>query len=191
MPLARSRKLRAAPAAMLHSIDASERRLAVADCTDAEVLFAQLQRECDVGVRHAIFTRLGSLADTEVAERLVSFLGSEEVAQRNDAILALRRCGVSAVPALRGALRSPDPDVRIFGANALEGIPAPSSRALLIDLLAQEGDANVCLAAVEALAQIGTSADVPSLTALRDRFPGEPGLGFAVALALDTIGEGM
>lgn len=191
MPLARSRKPRAAPAATLQTIDAGERRLAVADCTEAEPLLEQLQRECDAGVRHAIFTRLGSLADAKVAERLVTFLGSEEVAQRNDAILALRRCGVSALPALEVALRSPDPDVRIFCANALEGIPVPSSRALLSDLLAQEGDANVCLAAVEALSQIGTSADASSLRALLDRFPSEPGLGFAVALALDTIGEGL
>ena len=190
MPFARPSRPRGAPSAELDSANPSDRRLAVADCVDAESLLAHLRRDADVGVRHAIFTRLGVLAGPDVAAQLVAILGSEDVALRNDAILALRWCGESAVRALEGALGSPDPDVRIFAANALEGISVPSARALLTTLLAHEPDANVCLGAVEALAQIGTLADAPALAALCARFPDEPGLGFAVALALDAIGEG-
>jgi HEAT repeat protein len=190
MPLTRPSRPRAAAAAALDSDDPAERRLAVADCREAGALFAHLPREADAGVRHAILTRLGALSGPGEAERLVGLLASEDVALRNDAILALRRCGAVAVPALAGALQSCDPDIRIFAANALEGIAAPDARALLTDLLAREADANVCLAAVEALAQIGTPADAAALDALRARFPAEPGLGFAVALALDSIGDG-
>lgn len=137
-----------------------------------------------------MLTRLGMLSGPRVAVQLVSMLASEDVALRNDANLALRRCRGVAVPALAIALQSADPDVQIFSANALEGIFTPSALALLTDLLTREADANVCLAAVEALAQMGAPADAAAFADLCTRFPGEPGLGFAVALALDTIGAG-
>lgn len=189
MPLARPSKPRFTPVPALDSVDPGERRLAVADSMEADCLFARLGTEEDAGVRHAIFTRLGALGEAAVAVRLVAILASDDAALRNDAILALRRCGEAALPALGAALESVNPDVRIFAANALEGIATPAARGLLIALLDQEGDANVCLAAVEAMAHIGAPNDVAALAALRGRFADEPGLGFAVALAIDAIGE--
>lgn len=190
MPFTRASKPQGKPAAELDSTAPADRRLAVADCTEVQPLVMRLQVESDAGVRHAILTRLGALSGAEVAAQLVGMLASEDVLLRNDAILALRRCGEVAVPALADALGSADPDVRIFAANALEGISVHPARVLLTRLIAQEADASVCLAAVEALAQIGTSADAAALSALSARFPEEPGIGFAVALALDAIGAG-
>lgn len=190
MPLLRAARPRTVGAFALDSADPAQRRLAVADCQEADALFARLEQETDGGVRHAILTRLGTLEQAGVAARLVPLLASEDVALRNDAILALRRRGVAALPALQQALRSADPDLRIFAANVLGGIPVEGARALLRTLLVEERDANVCLAAVEALAQMGTAAELPVLRALRARFADEPCLVFAVAVALDAIGEG-
>lgn len=190
MPLLRAARPKATGDFALDSADPAERRLAVADCQEADALFARLEEEQDGGVRHAILTRLGALEEPGVASRLVPLLASEDVALRNDAILALRRRGVAALPALRAALASADPDVRIFAANALEGIPVAGARALLAGLLEQEADLNVCLAGVEALAQIGTPGEAEVLESLRRRLADEPCLRFAIGLALDAIGEG-
>lgn len=190
MPLVPAEPAPTLPQAALDSADAVERRLAVADCARSEPLFSRLDVETDAGVRHAILTRLGTLAEEGLDARLAALLGSEEVALRNDAILALRRRGEAGLPVLALALASPEPDVRILAANTLEGISAPRARALLTALLAREADAAVCLAGVEALAQIGTPQDAPALRALRARFAADPCLGFAIGLALDTIGQG-
>ncbi|MBX9750579.1 MAG: HEAT repeat domain-containing protein [Roseococcus sp.] len=190
MPLARATRPRAARSASLDHPDPAERRLAVADCATAGPLFAQLAAEGDASVRHAILTRLGALAEPGLEARLLPLLASEDVALRQDAILALRRRGEAALPALEGLLAAPDPDLRIFVANILEGISHPGARAALAARLAAEADATVCLALVEALAQIGTVGEAPALQALRARFAEEPCLGFAIAIALDQMGAG-
>jgi HEAT repeat protein len=188
MPLTRAARPRAPRAATLDHADPAARRLAVADCTTAAPLLALLAREQDGGVRHAILTRLGALEEPGLEAQLVPLLASEDVALRQDAILALRRRGTAALPALVTLLAAPDPDLRIFAANILEGVNAPGARAALTGRLAQEDDAAVCLAMVEALAQIGAPGDAPALAALRARFPGDGCLGFAITLAREQIG---
>lgn len=190
MPLTRATRRRAAAsaAAALDHADAAQRRLAVADCNSAATLLGRLGAEADAGVRHAILTRLGALAEPGLEDQLVVLLRAEDVALRQDAILALRRRGVSALPALEALLAAPDPDLRIFAANILEGIGAAAGRAALTSRLLQEHDVAVCLAIVEALAQIGAAEDAAVLHALRARHAAEPGLAFAIAVALDQIG---
>jgi HEAT repeat protein len=188
MPFVRTVVPEAPRTASLDDADAALRRLAVADCADSERLLARLDLEPDPGVRHAILTRLGGLSADGQEHRLAALLASEDVATRNDAVLALRRRGTAALPALDAALRSPDPDVRILAANALEGMGLPAARAAIVRLLAQEPDERVCLAAVEALAQIGEPEDEAVLRAIRRRFPDEPCLAFAIGMALDHIG---
>lgn len=190
MPLIQPTRHQAPRDAALDSSDAALRRLAVADCDEAGPLLAQLDLEADAGVRHAILTRLGALAEEGIEAQLVGLLGSEDVALRSDAILALRRRGEAALPALASSLSSPNPDLRIFAANVLEGIASSGARAALTALLSREVDVSVCLAVVEALAQIGTPEDVAAIAALRDKFQDEPCLGFAISLALDQIGSG-
>lgn len=195
MPLARATKPRAPksrdgrPVPLDHP-DAGQRRLAVADCGTAEPLLARLEAEADVSVRHAILTRLGALTEPGLEARLLPLLASEEVPLRQAAILALRRRGADALPAVQALLAAPDPDQRIFAANILEGCDLPGARDALARRLDEEDDATVCLALVEALAQIGTPADAAPLRALRDRFADEPCLAFAVAVALDQMGVG-
>jgi HEAT repeat protein len=195
MPLTRATRPRAPtrfdgrPAPLDHP-DAAQRRLAVADTGTSEPLFERLEAEDDATVRHAILTRLGTLAEPGLEARLLPLLASEDVALRQAAILALRRRGEAALPALQALLAAPDPDQRIFAANILEGCALPGARAALTQRLAEEEDATVCLALVEALAQIGTPADAAPMLALRARFAEEPCLAFAIAVALDQMGVG-
>jgi HEAT repeat protein len=190
VPLTRAARPRAPRPAPLDHPDPAQRRLAVADCSLAEPLFARLEVEGDAAVRHAILTRLGALEEAGLEARLLPLLASEDVALRQDAILALRRRPAAALPALAAQLAAPEPDLRIFAANVLEGCAQPEARAALTARLAEEADAAVCLALVEALAQIGTPQEAPALFALRARFAEEPCLGFAIAIALDQMGSG-
>ena len=188
MPLTRASRPRAARSLTLDHPDPVERRLAVADCLSAEALLARLDAEGDAGVRHAILTRLGAMPEAGLEARLITLLASRDVALRQDAILALRRRGDAALPALQALLAGPDPAQRIIAANILEGFAGPQACSALAGRLAAEEDEAVCLALVEALTQIGTPAEAPALRALHARFRDEPCLTFAIAFALDEIG---
>lgn len=66
-------------------------------------------------------------------------------------------------------------------------LPAGETVALLCGLLERETDPNVCLAAVEVLAESGTPEAVPALRRLAGRFPSQPMLPFAVKVAVERI----
>ncbi len=188
MPLTRAGRPRAARSQALDHPDPVQRRLAVADCLSAEALLGRLDAEGDAGVRHAILTRLGAMPEADLESRLIALLATEDVALRQDAVLALRRRGEASLPALQALLAGPDPARRILAAHILEGIPGARARAALAGRLPVEEDAAVCLALVEALTQIGTPEDAPALRALHARFREEPCLTFAISFALDEIG---
>jgi HEAT repeat protein len=188
MPLTRATRPRAPRSPSLDHPDPVQRRLAVADCIQAEALLTRLDAEGDAAVRHAILTRLGAMPEAGLEGRLIQLLASRDVALRQDAILALRRRGDAALPALETLLAGPDAGQRIIAANVLEGCSGSRPRAALAARLAAEEDAAVCLALVEALAQIGTPEEVPALRALHARFREEPCLSFAISFALDEVG---
>ena len=188
MPLVANSPSDTATKATLDSPDPAARRLAVADCADAALLLAQLRVEADMTVRHAILSRLGGLGGPGVAQALGALLAADDARLRGDAILALRRLGEAALPAIDAALAAADADLRIFACNVLEGLPGAESRLRLRQVLAAEAEVNVCMAAVEALAQQGAPEDAAALRALPARLSAEPFIAFAVGLALDEIG---
>jgi len=85
-----------------------------------------------------------------------------------------------------------EPEGEIRPALKLSTIPArqmPSAIAapLLAGLLKTEPDINVCAAAIEVLAEIGGSAELPSLEDCAARFPAEFFLAFSVKTASGRI----
>ena len=155
---------------------------------DAALLAEVLGRESDPRVREAIFTSLARIGTPASVEAILplSALGRRRPAHRRVGCAAghaaARRC--RAWPALLG---DPDPDVRLLACDLARGLPAARATPLLCDLLETETEANVCAAAVDVLAEIGTPEALPALARCAERFGHEPFLAFAIRVAVERI----
>lgn len=153
-----------------------------------EGLCARLAIEDDPAVREAIAAALLRQPGPAVARLLVGLLGSEEAPVRNQAIELLADMPEETAPLIEGILADAESDVRIFGVNVLASLPHPRVPAWLTALIEHEPHVNVCAAAVDLLADVGTPEAVPALRRLADRFPGETFLNFSIRVAIDRIG---
>jgi HEAT repeat protein len=173
----------------LNSADPAERRHAVRslghDAGTVPLLIAALEREGDAAVQEAIFTVLETIP--EAAPPLALLLRSDDAALRTGAVEALQAMPEAARPLLPGLLADGDGDVRILAVEVVRCLPAGETVALLCGLLERETDPNVCLAAVEVLAESGTPEAIPALRRLAGRFPSQPMLPFAVRVAVERI----
>lgn len=119
--------------------------------------------------REAAATSLGLLRDPRAVEPIIATLLVPERRYRDAAILALRRIGPPALPALVRELNSPQVFMREGAAAALIGSNSPSVNAPLIAAL-RDPDPEVRSSAAQALGWRGNVAAVPSLVpALSDR----------------------
>ncbi|MFL9829047.1 HEAT repeat domain-containing protein, partial [Rhodoplanes sp. SY1] len=84
-------------------------------------------------------------------------------------------------------LSDTDSDVRIFAVNVLFSLRHPRVPQLAWDVIRTDPHVNVCAAAVDVLAELGTSEMHGDLEALVQRFPDEPFLRFAVSAAMKQI----
>lgn len=150
-------------------------------------LAARLPAETDVNVQARLIGALADIGDAIAIEHLLDCLRGEDIPLRNAAIDALRTLPQAAAPVIARLLNDPEPDVRIFGVNALEGVRHPDVEAWLIDVIRDDEHVNVCAAAVELLGEIGGAAAADPLEALKQRFPDQPFIGFAADIALDRI----
>jgi len=177
--------------ASLDDPDAAVRRhsaQAILHCPDAvSTLTSRLKRERDVAVREAILDSLGKVDDSDVVNGLVDCLGSDDAALRNEAIEALKQLTTDVSPALRSLLAGSDPDLRIFAVNILESRCDPGVERMLIEVIEQDLNVNVCATAIDLLCEVGTEAALDSILRLKDRFAAEAYLQFAANLALKRI----
>lgn len=79
-----------------------------------------------------------------------------------------------------------DRDLRIFAINVLGDVNFAESREMLIELLQKEEDINVAMTAVDYMAEIGESVDIPLLESIKQRFD-DPYAVFAVDNAIRSI----
>jgi len=153
----------------------------------AAALCARLPCEPDLSVREGILTALMRLASEEVALGLIPYLDSEDVWLRNAVIEALPCMPDACRAALTRQLSHPDADVRILSVTTLGHLRDDASLARLVQVLAEEPDVNVCAAAIEAVANHGSTPAIPALEALAARFEGEPFITFAAGLAIARV----
>lgn len=146
-----------------------------------------LGSETDPRVREAILTGLARVGTPESAAAIVPLIRSEDAGLRTGAIDALRAMPSALAAHLSGLLSDLDPDVRLLACDLARALPAPDATRLLADLLLRETEANVCAAAVEALAECGTPDALPALTASAERFAQVPFLVFSLRIAGDRI----
>jgi len=199
MPLVRKPVDRAAAAnpdaaAVLQALgsnDADERwaaaRAAAQVSGGATALIRALQRERDANVREAMLTSLARIGSDESVEGLLSLLRSDDANSRTGALDALRSMTGLQRDLLPRLLQDADNDVRILSCELVRALPSDEATDHLCALLTRERDVNVCAAAIDVLAEVGTAAALPVLQHCGERFRETPFLAFAIEVATDRI----
>lgn len=154
-----------------------------------EILRQALLQESEPRVREAIFTSLARIRTPASAAVIAPCLKSDDPDVRTGALDALRAMPDATAPLLAGLLGDVDADIRVLACELVRGQPAETANEWLTALLASETEANVCGAAIEVLAEIGTPAALPVLAQCAARFPDDPFLDFAIGMARDRIGS--
>lgn len=202
--------LRKTPAAPLHAVqprqpgrdlrglqqqladaDPRQRRLAARDLAafpDAALSLGQaLAHESDASVREALFNSLGHLASDAAVQALLPLLRTEDAGLRNGAIEALAAMPAMVAPCMDRLLLDPDPDVRIFSVNLMGELRHSDVPRWLQQVLRHEAHVNVVAAALEVLAEVGSTADLPVLRSARERFGDDAFIQFAADIAISRI----
>jgi HEAT repeat protein len=150
-------------------------------------LAAALSVEDVPRVREAIMTALMRVGDAASVKALLPYLRSDDAGQRAAAIDALQALPQAIAPFMATLLADGDSDVRILATELARNMPSAEATRLLSGLLEHEQYPNVCAAAVDVLAEVGTRDALPALQSCADRFSGIPFLPFAVSVAIGRI----
>ena len=182
---------RASHIASLHSADAESRwraaRALGGSAQAVPALASALAEEAVPRVREAIMTALIRIGDEASVKALLPYLRSEDAGQRAAAIEALQSLPDVISPFMTSLLADDDSDVRLLATELTRNMPAPEATQLLSDLIEREYQPNVCAAAVDVLAEVGTHDAVPALRNCAKRFAVTPFLPFAISVAITRI----
>jgi HEAT repeat protein len=178
-------------AAALRSGNAEQRwraaRSLAAEPAAASLLGAALAAEQDARIRGAILTSLTRLGGSDSVEAVIPHLRSNDAGLRAGALDALREMITAARTRLPALLADPDPDIRILCCDLVRELPATDATDLLCGVLDRDPEPNVCGAAVDVLAEIGTPAAFPALQKCAARFREQGFLAFAITVAAERI----
>jgi HEAT repeat protein len=175
----------------LESPDEEVRRTAVRLATrlgEAEILARRLEDESDAGLRETILTSLVRIGGVKAARPLMEALRSDDALLRNAVIETLQGMGELVASEIETLLDDENPDLRIYAMNILQSLRSPGVPEIALRVLAADPHVNVCAAAVDVLAEVGTPEMADDLRAVADRFPDQPFLAFAVRAAIKRIG---
>jgi HEAT repeat protein len=153
----------------------------------AQALGRAVGAERDERVREAIFTSLARIDSAGSLEAVLPHLRSDDAGLRTGALDAMRTMTGAVGTRLDALLRDIDPDVRVLACELARDLPSVRATELLARVLDNDPAVNVCAAAVDVLAEIGSTDALPSLARCADRFPDQAFLGFAVKVACERI----
>ncbi len=177
--------------AMLDEASADRRSLAarrLVGIPDAlPQLGAALARETDGRVREAILSTIATFDQQAAFDAVLPLLRSDDAALRAAALDTLKCMPVTGASRLGALLTDDDPDVRILACEIARDLSSPEPPVLLRRVIESDPLVNVCAAAIDALSDIGSAADIPALERCLARFPGEPFLRFAVEAARSQL----
>ena len=154
----------------------------------ADVLGRAAMSERDERVREAMFTSLARIGTEQSVLALLPHIRSDDSSRRTGAMDALKAMPEMMAVVLLGLLGDPDADVRGLACDLVRELPSAEATALLKDVLDTDTEINVCAAAVDVIADIGSLDALPHLRRCASRFPDQPFLQFAIRIALDRIG---
>ena len=173
--------------AQLGAADAEERRRAALDLAGAveavPALLAAARGERQPTVRDAVLTTLAAHDLPEVAHELAGWLGDDDAARRNAAVVALQAMPSGSAAVVDGLLASGDVRVRTLAVMVLSALAHPGVPGWLEAVVERDEDENVVAAAVDT-AQL-LEEDLAQRLAARaaQRFPDNPYLQFLRTLA--------
>ena len=195
-PVEPSRAQTSAPADVLRALVSGtqeERWSAARAAADVpggtDALETALRSEGDSRVREAMFTSLARIGSPASIDALVRLLRSDDASLRTGALDGLRMLHDVVREHLPGLMSDPDIDVRVLSCEVVRGFPNDEATQLLCDLLSREQEPNVCAAAIDVLAEVGTEAALPVLVECETRFRSTPFLAFAIKVARARIIE--
>lgn len=150
-------------------------------------LAAALRHESVPRVREAIVTSLIRTGGSASAEAIVPCLRSEDAGLRAAAIEALQALPSAVAPMMAQLFNDPKSDVRLLATELARNMKAADATRLLCGLIEHEPHPNVCAAAIEVLAEVGTTEALPALERCAVRFASTPFLPFAISVAIVRI----
>jgi len=175
----------------LQSDDIQQRRWAARDLTDypgiENTLLEAIKTETEHVVRESIFASLQQIGGESVVSGLIDILRSEDAELRNAAIEVLQTMPKGVALHIVELLNDRDSDVRIFAIDILQVLAHPQTPEWLLSVLKDETHINVIATAVDRLAEVGTIDMIKDLEAIKQRFPDEAYLAFAVDTAIRRI----
>ena len=140
-------------------------------------------------VREAIMTALIRIGDEASVTALLPYLRSQDAGLRAATIEALQGLPNAISPYIDQLLEDSNSDVRLLATELVRNMPAENATQALCRLLEREQHANVCAAAIELLAEVGTREAVPALQSCAERFAGVPFVTFAASTAIARISD--
>jgi HEAT repeat protein len=140
-------------------------------------------------VREAIVTALVRIGNEASVKALLPSLRSQDAGQRAVAIEALQSLPNAVLPFIASLLTDADADVRILATELARNMSAADANRVLCGLLEHERNPNVCAAAIEVLAEVGTRDAISALEACGRRFADAPFLLFATSTAVARISD--
>lgn len=177
--------------ALLDAPEAAVRRAAahaLGGCPDAvPALLRTLEQETEQPVRSALLATLGRIGNEEAAAGLAACLRSEDAWLRNAAIEVLRGLPAQVATVIAHLLVDWDRDVRILAVGILDTLRHDCVEEWLLQLIEADADVNVCGAALDVLAEVGTETARAPVERLLQRFGGEPYIAFAGKLVLGRL----
>jgi hypothetical protein len=182
---------------LLFSALVDDRRLAVrglAEWQDAEwlpIMIAALKAEKDAGVQDLILQTLRARGGDVVVDALVPFLSSDDAHLRNSIIDVLQQMPAEMETHMEVLLADDDADVRIFAINIMASLQHASVPHWLETVINHDQHLNVCMTALDLLAETGEKSMCASVERLLTRFPDEPYVAFSVTQVKKRLGCGV
>jgi len=152
-------------------------------------LAAALGAEKVQRVREAIMTALMRVGNEASVMALLPYIRSQDAGQRATAIEALQALPNAIMPFMPALLGDAETDVRILATELARNMEANDATRVLCELIDSEPHPNVCAAAIDVLAEVGTRDAIPTLKACAERFAGTPFLPFAVSTTIARISD--
>jgi HEAT repeat protein len=150
-------------------------------------LATALEAEHVPNVREAITTAIMRVGDEASVLALLPYLRSQNAGERAMTIEALQSLPDAILPFMTRLFGDEDSDVRILATELARNMSAAHATSVLCDLLEHEQHPNVCAAAIDVLAEVGTRDAVPALQACAERFAGTPFVPFAASIVIARI----
>ena len=176
--------------ARLHSVNVQDRWEAARQLAEFASAVPELGRhladEQDERVREAVLTSLAKINSIESFDTILRYLRVDDASFRTASLDALKLMPDAAGSRLDALLHDPDTDVRVLACDLARAVPPAIAQKSLGAILASEPEINVCAAAIDLLAEIGTPEILPDLTLCAERFS-IPFVNFSIKMARDQI----